>query len=183
MTPEPEQHSSPDGGGHATPRRAQSFTIRPPDRGDVEVLARLHVTCWQQAYSHLLPAEYFDAVLLESRRRLWTALLGRDPLPDRLVVAQSAGELIGFAMAGTARGSDPARDHELFSLYLDATEQGNGAGQALLDAVLGDLPAQLWVARNNPRARAFYAKNGFRPDGMETIDTDLYDLEEVRLVR
>lgn len=160
-----------------------SFTVRPPDAGEAQDLARLHVRCWQQAYSHLLPAEYFDSVLLESRRRLWTSLLGRDPLPDRLVVAENAEWLIGFAMAGAARGSDPARDHELFSLYLDDAEHGRGAGQALMDAVLGDLPAQLWVARDNPRAQSFYARNGFRPDGVETIDTDLYDLQEVRLVR
>lgn len=182
MTPDRVPSASPVG-QDAAPLQTPSVTLRPPDPGEVEDLARLHVRCWQQAYSHLLPAEYFDRVLIESRRRLWRSLLGRDPLPDRLVVAESAGQLIGFAMAGSARGSDPARDHELFSLYLDAAEHGHGAGQALLDAVLGDLPAQLWVARDNPRARAFYARNGFRPDGVETIDPDLYDLEEVRLVR
>ena len=47
---------------------------------------------------------------------------------------------------------------------------GSGAGQALLDAVVGSEPCQLWVARENPRAHRFYRRNGFVPDGTERQD-------------
>ena len=40
-------------------------------------------------------------------------------------------------------------------------------GQRLLDAALGDEPATLRVFRDNARARRFYARNGFVPDGYE----------------
>lgn len=57
---------------------------------------------------------------------------------------------------------------------------GTGAGQLLLDAVLGDSPALLWVAKDNPRARRFYARNGFAADGAEE---EAMGLTVVRMVR
>jgi hypothetical protein len=41
-------------------------------------------------------------------------------------------------------------------------------------------PATLWVADPNPRAQAFYRKNGFVADG--TVKTE-DDVREVRMVR
>lgn len=48
---------------------------------------------------------------------------------------------------------------------------------------MGDGPAQLWVARDNPRAYAFYRRNGFRPDGAEQVMPEAEGFVEVRLVR
>lgn len=42
--------------------------------------------------------------------------------------------------------------------------------------------SQLWVAELNPRARRFYERNGFHPDGARYVDETL-DLAEVRHVR
>ncbi len=50
-----------------------------------------------------------------------------------------------------------------------------------MDAVIGEQPAFLWVAEDNPRARAFYARNRFRADGAEV--TEDIGLTEVRLTR
>ncbi|WP_439688481.1 GNAT family N-acetyltransferase [Curtobacterium sp. SP.BCp] len=50
-------------------------------------------------------------------------------------------------------------------LYVLARAHGSGAGQALLDAALGHRSASLWVAEDNPRAQAFYRRNGFTVDG------------------
>lgn len=44
------------------------------------------------------------------------------------------------------------------------------------------VPAQLWVAEEKPRARRFYERNGFTPDGARFVDETL-DLAEARLVR
>ena len=43
------------------------------------------------------------------------------------------------------------------------------AGQMLLDAALGDAGAYLWIAEDNPRAFAFYRRNGFVPDGATAV--------------
>ena len=75
------------------------------------------------------------------------------------------------------------RPVELTTLYLRAARHGSGLGQELLDAVLGDRPASLWVAEDNPRARRFYARNGFAPDGARQTLALWEGLVEVRLVR
>ncbi|WP_369126832.1 GNAT family N-acetyltransferase, partial [Aeromonas veronii] len=72
---------------------------------------------------------------------------------------------IGFAAVEATPGADAVRPEELTMLYLLASTHGGGAGQALLDAVLADRPASLWVAADNPRAHAFYRRNRFAPDG------------------
>ncbi|MCT1603050.1 hypothetical protein M3E18_12115 [Kocuria sp. p3-SID1433] len=52
-----------------------------------------------------------------------------------------------------------------------------------LDAVVGSEPCQLWVARDNRRAQAFYRRNGFVPDGAEKQEDRAGDLWVMRLVR
>jgi hypothetical protein len=53
---------------------------------------------------------------------------------------------------------------------------------AMLDSAIGDAPAHLWVFGENGRARAFYAKQGFEPDGARKVDDDT-GVWELRLVR
>jgi len=53
----------------------------------------------------------------------------------------------------------------------------------MLDAVLRDDPAQLWVLRGNIRAIAFYERNGFVADGTEFIDPAEPNLVELRMIR
>ncbi len=104
-------------------------------------------------------------------------------MPARLRVADDGGQVVGVAVAGPAQDEDPARDLQLYAIYVRSSHHGTGLGEQLLDAVLGEAPAQLWAAKDNPRAHAFYRKHGFRPDGREQADPDLDNLLEVRLVR
>jgi len=100
-----------------------------------------------------------------------------------VVVAEVAGTVVGFAQAVPGRDDPPVRPLELAVLYLRAAQHGSGLGQALLDAVIGDRPASLWVAEANPRARRFYERNGFRPDGTRAVVESWEGIAEVRLVR
>jgi ribosomal protein S18 acetylase RimI-like enzyme len=161
------------------------FAIRMPGPADEEELALLHVSTWQEAYGHLLPDGFFDEAHLEGRRRQWRSILSstRDDVVVR--VAEEYGKLIGFAFAGpalTVQGAPP-RARQLYMLYLSRDRYGSGAGQALLDAVLGDEPAQLWVAEQNPRAIAFYRRNGFVFDGVEQTDATAPLITEARMIR
>lgn len=56
------------------------------------------------------------------------------------------------------------------------------SGQRLLDAAIGDRDAFLWVFRDNPRAPAFYVRNGFAPDGAERVEK-FFGPVEIRMVR
>jgi GNAT superfamily N-acetyltransferase len=59
---------------------------------------------------------------------------------------------------------------------------GTGIGALLLDAVLPPArPAELWAAEADPRARRFYEKHGFTPDGASLTDDLNFAL--IRMVR
>ncbi len=143
----------------------------------------MHHTSWMESYSALLPAGHWEADTLERRVATWQEWLAGDLTA---VLAERVGQVVGiaFAAGGRAIGEWPAvRDHELWLLYVLAAHHGTGVGQALLDAVVPPgSPAQLWVLEDNPRARRFYERNGFLPDGARHVDERL-GLAEVRHVR
>lgn len=152
----------------------------------------MRLACWREAYAHLLSEALF--VREEQRQAEDTAMWERVVAEGRpVLVVEVADELVGLAAAfdhrarpaPVRRPADERRpaDLELRLLYLLAAHHGTGLGQALLDAATGDRPCFLWVAEDNPRARAFYARNGFGPDGAEHTETGWEDLREVRLVR
>lgn len=163
---------------------SERFTLRVPDAGDVERLAHIHVQCWEQTYGAQLPPEFFGERAVEFRRTLWNRMV-YDPAPgSRTVVAERGGEVIGFASAGNPISPEdpPPAGTELHMIYLLAEHHGSGAGQAMLDAVVGDRPAFLWVATENPRAQAFYRRNGFALDGLEKPDERVPSFRESRMV-
>ncbi|WP_253260964.1 GNAT family N-acetyltransferase [Rhodococcus ruber] len=159
------------------------FHVREPEPADAEAIARVQVATWQATYGSLLPSSYFDATALEQRTAMWRSVLNGLHRPPRLRVAETHGDIVGFAAAGPPiEDDDPVRDLQLYTLYLLPEHHGSGAGQLLLDAVLVGEPAQLWVAEDNPRAHSFYRRNGFMPDGTEKIFPHA-PLVAVRLVR
>ncbi len=158
-----------------------TVTLRDATLEDAEAGAALHRNCWREAYGPLA-----DPALLQSRLadvgrwlRAWRVDLA-DGSPR--VVAEVDGELVGFARAGRSRDPDPPVPDELYALYVREFWHGSGVGQALLEVVLGDRPASLWVLEDNARARRFYERNGFHPDGAREWYAGL-GLWEVRLVR
>ncbi len=159
-------------------------TVRPAVLDDAEVIAAVHHTAWVQTYSNLLPAEHWESDTVERRAQRWRERLSDDArgYPSVAVVD---GQVVGFAKAGPARAKDgiaPVRSDELWSLYVLGERHGTGIGALLLHAVLPPaLPAELWVADANPRARRFYEKHGFMPDG--TRFTDDLNIVEIRMAR
>lgn len=156
-----------------------SVVVREPQLTDAAAVAALHVAAWRETYEHLLPESYFTDEVAERRLRMWTQILS-DRRPAHVVrIAEEDDELIGFAMSGES----DAGGRQLYMLYVLAAHHGTGAGQALFEAVLADGPASLWVARENPRAIAFYRRNGFAFDGAEQSDPGTPGLVEARMVR
>jgi len=94
---------------------------------------------------------------------MWRSNLEQDAFVT--VVVEDASGIIGFAATQETPESDAVRPEELTMLYVLARAHGDGAGQALLNAVLGQRPPSLWVAADNPRAHSFYRRNGFAADG------------------
>lgn len=160
-----------------------NFTTRLAVPRDAGELVRAHNLAWREAYGHLGPEEFFavrDARLdedVEDRRRQIT-----DGVPWTVAVNDD-GALVGLALAGPDQ--DPDRDgQELYFLYVLRRVYGFGVGQALLDEVIGDQPASLWVLEVNSRAIAFYVRNRFAPDGIRRkVKTEGSELQEIRMVR
>lgn len=162
------------------------FSLRTPSVSDVESIAQVHLQGWVETYREQLPDEFFGEAALDHRRRMWAWMLGEGASADRTVaVAEVEGQVVGFGSAGPPTEENepaPAR-RQLYALYVLAEHHGSGAGQALLDAVIGTDDAFLWVAKINPRARRFYERNGFRADGVEKPDDRVPTFWEVRMTR
>jgi ribosomal protein S18 acetylase RimI-like enzyme len=160
--------------------------VRPLRTGDADGIAFVHVTSWRETYRGLVPEEMYDDAALERRRIWWGEVIERaaaGTLRSTTRVAELGGRIVGFATVGPTREGHQERPLELGMLYTLAEVHGRGIGDALLAAVLGDTPAQLWVAEENPRARRFYERHGFRWGGVRKLDDHLDGLAEVLLVR
>lgn len=170
-------------------RSDSPWTVRIAVADDAPGIARAHTDSWQETYAGVLDQRFFSEDAYDRRVKFWTRYLAMEPRPGRLSVATARGQVVGFANAGDAVGPDAehgfaaARPLHLFSIYVLASAHGTGAGQALLDAVLTDEPAQLWALRGNDRAISFYARNGFAFDGAEYLDPSDPNLIELRMVR
>jgi GNAT superfamily N-acetyltransferase len=144
--------------------------VRPAHRDDAAAVAEVHVRTWQAAYEHVFGAERLATLDLEERRARWEARLAA-PEPSRrfLVAEDDDGSVVGFATAGASRDGDA--EGELYAIYALPEAWGSGAGPALMKVATEGLredgfrTAFLWVLEDNPRARRFYEREGWAPDG------------------
>jgi len=146
------------------PPAERGFELRAATADDAELGGRLHRECWRETYGPLVARDLLAARLgdpLDWVER-WRRLVADQP-PLLAVCADGA---VAFAMAGPARREDAPTTYELYALYALEAWHGSGVGQALFDAVVGEKPCYAWVLEDNGRARAFYARQGMRPDGM-----------------
>lgn len=165
-----------------------AFTVREAQPADAEAIADVHVRGWQWGYRDLLPAEALAKLDVSKRAAWWTQVLAGAFDGSAVWVAERDGAVIGFAAAGPSRDEGAPEDEgELYALYLREDAAGQGVGHALLDAAVEDLRERgaanivLWVLASNARARSFYEKAGWAPDGgTKTAPWEGVMLEEVR---
>jgi len=88
-------------------------------------------------------------------------------------VAEDDGAVVGFVGWGDSR--DASDEGELYAIYVLPEAWGSGAGPALMAAARAELEAAyatsiLWVLEDNPRARRFYERAGWAPDGVRKAE-------------
>ncbi|WP_369359503.1 N-acetyltransferase family protein [Streptomyces sp. cg2] len=167
---------------------------------DVDAVSAVRVQGWQAAYRGLMPQAYLDALsVAEDARRRRERFARRRPEAWELV-AERGGEVVGWLAAGPARDTDLAPGGalpagappaaEVLALYVTPALLGTGVGRALLTAGTARAGARgfgtlsLWVVRGNARARRFYERAGFAPDGAEeAYDVGGWRVPEVRYRR
>jgi GNAT superfamily N-acetyltransferase len=149
--------------------------VRPAEVHDAEAIGRIHIVAWQAAYPGLIPQPYLDGLSVADRQASWREGLAQRPT-DRitLVVEDPIGTgVCGFTVVGDVRGERPGGPDigELWAINLDPGAWGRGLGTALQRGAERELvsrghsTAVLWVVEGNARARRFYEREGWRPDG------------------
>lgn len=161
------------------------WRITPLAVADCDELGRVHMHVWRQAYAGLMPADYLAGLSEERAAENWRRRLeqtdGAD-LEALTLVARRCGRIVGFASAGPSRDDDGPTEWELYVVNLVSEVHGTGLADQLLDRVLGDRDASLWVVEGNARARAFYARRGFTEEGARSVHEPT-SAPEIRMVR
>jgi ribosomal protein S18 acetylase RimI-like enzyme len=157
--------------------------IRQAVPGDAETMADVFINAWRQAYPGVVP----DAVLAaldHDQTAHWLTELIALRAQGETDVGERGGRVIGFVRYGALPG-EPGRGY-VFGLYVDPGAAGQGAGQALLRHAEQRLQEDgfgtvaLHVFESNERARRFYSRAGFKPDGSTRVEPK-YQATEVRL--
>lgn len=148
---------------------------------DAEASAECHMACWREAYGPLV-----DPALLEARldRERWVEST-REILAHGgpRWLALHGGQVVGLATAGPTRDENSPAPYELYAIYVREAWQGTGVAQELFDrAVPAGVGCSLWVLEANPRAQAFYRRQGFEADGTREFYGGL-GAWEIRMVR
>jgi GNAT superfamily N-acetyltransferase len=127
-----------------------------------------------------MPEDFLARLSVETRTAVWAGVLGENT--GRLLLLE-APEPAGFAAFGPDTGL-------LYALYLLPEVWGRGLGRLLHAEVVRELAAGglaeavLWVLATNERAKAFYVREGWTPDGgSQTEDFGGVTLEELRFSR
>lgn len=179
---------------HSMTNDSKAVSIRPADTSDAGAIAQVHVDSWQGAYPGLIPDRFLARISVKARERQWRETLsGRDAKPV-VLVAESGGDVIGFATVSVpSRDSEEADDiAEIPAIYVRPSAWGTGVGRALMDASLeamraaGCREAILWAVAGNDRAARFYAAQGWHDDGGRRPSQyfpDATDVVEVRFRR
>ncbi|MFB6949622.1 GNAT family N-acetyltransferase [Streptomyces niveus] len=166
--------------------------VRAMTADDCDAVAAVRIGGWRWAYAGLMPQAYLDAMSVEEdaadQRTRLNASTGSRVVN---VVAERAGAVVGWGCLGPCRDRDvPDGAGEVYALYVHPEHVSTGVGRALARtlveraAVDGFSSLVLWVLKENDRARRFYEKAGFTPDGAEEpFDAGGASVPEVRYTR
>lgn len=148
--------------------------IREALKSDAEDIARLHAASWRTAYRGALSDAYLDGPIEAERANLWRGRLEQPAGNQFVVVAESGGQMVGFACAYGG-------EHQRWGTFLDNLHvtpelKRRGIGAQLMDSVAAWSakfhPGQgiyLWVLGSNQAAQRFYVRLGG-----ENTGTDLW---------
>lgn len=167
--------------------------IRRARPDDTLAIATVYVQSWQGAYPGLIPQSYLDSLRVADRVGAWKDALDASAWPQTGVIVllgpeeddgAEEGPITGFVSFSPARDDDIGhlRDEaidgsvgEILTFYLDPSVFGSGGADLLMSAALVALRgahfrvAVLWVLGTNARARRFYERHGWRPDGTSKL--------------
>jgi ribosomal protein S18 acetylase RimI-like enzyme len=154
-----------------------TIIIRAAQVPDAEAIARARVAAWRAAYRGLMPDSYLDRADLQDTEaeQIRNRLRDIEP-PARVSVAELGGQIMGYCAYGCEPGGNAAlASGAIYDLYVHPDAWRRGVGRRLLADATEHFRAQgfgeatLFVFEENRRARTFYERAGWRPDGHREI--------------
>jgi ribosomal protein S18 acetylase RimI-like enzyme len=153
--------------------------VRQATIGDARAITEANVTAWQVAYRGIMPDHYLDGLDKEkagAAQRHRVHIASPDDPRTFDLVAEYDEEVVGWLAAGPSRDAESHEtEGELWAVYIHPDYWRSGVGSALMTAALerlvndGYTEAILWVFEANKRARGFYERFSWRPDGATEI--------------
>jgi ribosomal protein S18 acetylase RimI-like enzyme len=170
-----------------------SYNLRVATPEDAAAIAHVHIASAVAAYQPTFGEEYTGGDF-DRRLEQWQRILTRDPTleppaAERVFVACQDGVIVGFCGVGASRDADAGTDGEVHMLYVHPDYWRSGIGKRLFDAGIAYLiergfpEATLWVLQENARARSFYEREGWRPDGGRKPAYSRPDIFQIRYRR
>lgn len=161
-----------------------TITIRPANVRDAAAIARVRIDSWRATYRGIIPDAYLAGMNEDESAAGWERILSAGPNTASVFVAESDGEVIGFAAGNMLREPRYDLDAELSAVYLRPAFQRAGIGRRLVQEVAraqrahGATGLIVWVIARNKIGRAFYESLGgellveqpFQWDGMDLVE-------------
>ena len=155
------------------------IVVRHAVLADADEIGDAHAEAWRVAYADLFEPDVLDRAV-DDRRKRWPTVMEADWFAyTTLLVAERDGRVQGFAHFGPCV-EDPDVG-EIYGFYLHPDAWGSGAAAELMREALttfsstGCRRVRLWTHPGATRARAFYAKSGFRETGRAQQGDDLLE--------
>jgi len=142
--------------------------MRDAQIADASSLAAISIEVWLGTYiRHGVSGHFADYALTEFTAKKFRAILGSPS--ETVIVSENRDGIDGYVRISWDKPAptDGCDAVEITTLYVQPRHQGRKIGQQLLKAALAECQARNiarpWLAVNseNPRAIAFYLRNGF----------------------
>lgn len=147
--------------------------IRAASIADVQAIARVDIETWRTTYAGILPDHFLVEMSTRNRAAFWTRFVTRHP-GDVIVAVDARNQVLGFGSCGAQRDDRLPVGGEIFSIYVQPDQQGQGIGRQLLLSLFfrlvqnGHKACMLWVLDRNP-SRFFYERLGGRVVARQTL--------------
>ena len=148
--------------------------IRQAKIEDAADIADIHIDAWRVAYKGIIPNSYLQKLSTKIRADQWVKSLS-DIDNRTFVKVNNNSKIIGWISFGVSRNNLSAEMAEIYAIYFHPDFWGKGYGKQLLKVAEKELEQKgfteimLWVLELNSRARIFYKKAGYAPDGSKQI--------------
>lgn len=143
--------------------KLDAMFVRQAELSDALAIAKVDIASRSEAYSHLMPKDFFLALSAPQHQAKWSEklLLGK----TRVLVAEAGDALAGYIEFGPHETQ--AACCELISFYVHPHFWSRGIGKELWLAARAICQTEkikevfLWVLAQNPRGIRFYETSGF----------------------